>query len=1292
MSVNVWFKDENDKPILATSNPNATNAKFYIRVQSMQKINNVTGTGVINAGEEAVIKWLIVPAAGASGGRERGTLYFVGADFNYSLDGQKDSIAVAPDTIYVKPMPLLTLDYFIPRNVVADDPFTTEVEAAEPFTLGVRVQNNGSGVAKGLKIDSAQPKIVENKQGLLINFELLSSYVADQSVANSLLMNFGDIASNKAKVGRWQMAVSLSGEFTEFGAKFSHASELGGQLTSLLKATKTHFLIRDVLVDMTGRDAIRDFLVEGLSAPSVYESDGVTSNVLDQSSVAKLTFDSNVGKFSRYKLTLPTTASLFYVRLDDPLLGVKQISHVTRSDGKNIHKQNFWLSKKQDKKTHQWRHFVNLFDGVGTDTYYFYFQDKKILPRPPVIQYIPQRLTSEGSFLGYQVEASDPDGNPVTITAAPLPAGATFIDIGQGAASFKWTPAFGQAGRYAITYSVSDGSQQSQRTATIVVNPADDIDGDGLNDQWEIQHFGNLNQDGLGDFDGDGISNLDEFEKGTNPAVPDGPPAPTIFSPVIGGESDQLLTELSVKNGIYTGPHTVVYQFELYADKTMAQLIEHYNWVPWETHGISRWTPGKPLKKNTNYFWRVRSYDGFTHSPWANGHFFVYVDNQPPTAPLLSSPLSGTDLQAIDSRLEVSNAHDPNKDKLYYNFKLYADANLTTLIADSGVVSEGTNGMTAWLLNSNISLTELQAYYWQVTVTDSHNASTSSAVFSFIWNNTNQIPPAPVIISPLTGSEVITLTPDLKLSTVVDLDGDSVNYIIQLDKVSTFDSLDKVETKFLVDNLLAEQQWLTPALKDNTRYYWRVKAVDARLAETNWLNAEFFVNTKNDPPSVPVIKNPGDTSWVSSLTPRLALSRAIDIDNDPLTYEIELYVDKLMTQLVAKTARGNPEWMLSMLSDNSWYYWRARAVDDNGLASGWTVLSSFFVNDNGFDDPPGLTWVTPIKTIMAPPNTSVALSWEDSDADSSATIKLFYSLNVDGSQRTIITQGIAEDNDGDADRFNWNIGQLKPGTYHIFAEISDAINKVIVKAAGAVVAIPEPIIPGNIIVDSVPLLVFNEDYDNTGSGAFKVVLDKAPTSEVTVPLINPQKARLNMSANQLLFTPANWNVPQTVNLMSINNCIVDQDDPFSISVDLSVSQDEAFNGLNGKDVKVQIRNDDAEVITVGQPANSITMCGTKVAYTIKFFGYQLSPIDFYFKNNLSQPVTAGPFIVTKSAMAPVMVEQLEGAIYEVKAAAAAEFSAITNDKAHVLAKIKSNSDVLWMDPAWYKITLTKIVR
>jgi hypothetical protein len=46
----------------------------------------------------------------------------------------------------------------------------------------------------------------------------------------------------------------------------------------------------------------------------------------------------------------------------------------------------------------------------------------------------------------------------------------------------------------------------------------DDSDHDGLADTWEYQQFGNLDHDGTEDLDGDGLTNITEFQRGSNPS------------------------------------------------------------------------------------------------------------------------------------------------------------------------------------------------------------------------------------------------------------------------------------------------------------------------------------------------------------------------------------------------------------------------------------------------------------------------------------------------------------------------------------------------------------------------------------------------------------------------------------------------------------------------------------------------------------------------------------------------------------------------------------------------------
>ena len=89
------------------------------------------------------------------------------------------------------------------------------------------------------------------------------------------------------------------------------------------------------------------------------------------------------------------------------------------------------------------------------------------------------------------------------------------------------------------------------------------------------------------------------------------------------------------------------------------------------------------------------------------------------------------------------------------------------------------------------------------------------------------------------------------------------------------------------------------------------------------------------------------------MIPTLTITNANDPDNDILHYEFELYSDKILSNKIAFSTVSQQNlitsWTLSSaLSDNTAYYWRARAYDGE-LISGWMPISMFFVNTSGVD-------------------------------------------------------------------------------------------------------------------------------------------------------------------------------------------------------------------------------------------------------------------------------------------------------------------------------------------------------
>jgi len=352
--------------VVRDNSGNLKNDLFFVRTPTLSGIGGaLDGSGSVIASGRGEAHWLIIPSPGAGYIEQDGAIkqigvdYWVGATLTYTVNGQQENVAINPAKITVKPMPQLVLDYFMPSAVLGDNPFTTKVEAPVPYPLGVRVLNDGYGVANKLRIDSAQPKIVDNKQGLLIDFRLLGASVNDSAVTPSLSVNFGDLASKKVATAAWQMISTLSGRFVEFKTSFTHSSELGGEMTSLIRETNAHFLTHKVKVNLPGRDSKLDFLADvNDTTGAIFESEIPNGSTVMSAARTPVTVILPAAAPVRptadkpaVALNLPTgnANGWIYTKMADPSQGMQKLKEVTRSDGVHLDPNNFWVDEGLDK-------------------------------------------------------------------------------------------------------------------------------------------------------------------------------------------------------------------------------------------------------------------------------------------------------------------------------------------------------------------------------------------------------------------------------------------------------------------------------------------------------------------------------------------------------------------------------------------------------------------------------------------------------------------------------------------------------------------------------------------------------------------------------------------------------------------------------------------------------------------------------------------------------------------------------------------------------------------------------
>jgi hypothetical protein len=87
----------------------------------------------------------------------------------------------------------------------------------------------------------------------------------------------------------------------------------------------------------------------------------------------------------------------------------------------------------------------------------------------PVLSAIGSRNTTENVNLQFTVSATDPDGTIPTLSADNLPAGATFVDSGNGIGLFDWTPTYSDSGLYIVAFTATDGLLSDTELVEITV-------------------------------------------------------------------------------------------------------------------------------------------------------------------------------------------------------------------------------------------------------------------------------------------------------------------------------------------------------------------------------------------------------------------------------------------------------------------------------------------------------------------------------------------------------------------------------------------------------------------------------------------------------------------------------------------------------------------------------------------------------------------------------------------------------------------------------------------------------
>jgi hypothetical protein len=137
--------------------------------------------------------------------------------------------------------------------------------------------------------------------------------------------------------------------------------------------------------------------------------------------------------------------------------------------------------------------------------------------------------------------------------------------------------------------------------------------------------------------------------------------------------------------------------------------------------------------------------------------------------------------------------------------------------------------------------------------------------------------------------------------------------------------------------------------------------------------------------------------------------------------------------------------------------------------------------------------------------------------------------------------------------------------------------------------------PG-ILVDPTSIQV--SEFGDTDT--FDIVLASQPTADVTITLTSTDLTEGTVSPASVTFTPANFNVPQTVTVTGVNDPIADGNQVFTIITGAATSADPGYAGLDPADVAaINVDNETANVYVKARRRLLTTESGLTATFRVR---------------------------------------------------------------------------------------------
>lgn len=313
-----------------------------------------------------------------------------------------------------------------------------------------------------------------------------------------------------------------------------------------------------------------------------------------------------------------------------------------------------------------------------------------------------------------------------------------------------------------------------------------------------------------------------------------------------------------------------------------------------------------PLANGTLYYWRVRASNAGGTSDWSAVWTFSTVP-APPPPPTLQTPPNGATGVSLTPLLNWSDVFGATS----YRVQLSTSNGFGTLVIDE-FVSISEYSVPTGALSGGVT------YYWRVYSINIGGQGSPSAVFNF----TTQpgLPAAPLLLTPLDSAVNVPRNPFFDWTTVAGAN----TYRIQVDDDPNFGSP-------VINAVVGTSQYQTPpnTLNNNTRYYWRVRAINTS-GEGPWSVVRTFLTVSQAPPP-PVLVSPTNGQQNVSLTVTLDWNASAGATS----YRVQVATTTSFGSPVVDISVTNTEYQIppGTLIGNTVYYWRVNASNAGGTSA-----------------------------------------------------------------------------------------------------------------------------------------------------------------------------------------------------------------------------------------------------------------------------------------------------------------------------------------------------------------------